>query len=106
MKGRIEQTRPGEQFPHLIHPDGKIIPARINQQNQIIPLLEFIPEKPVHFPAQAPGIIPLHRVSEFTGKSKGNPVVSQAVPKCKKPRPGTVNTLSPVENLPYIIPSL
>ena len=76
----IKQTRPGKQFPQLLHPDRKNIPARINQQNQVIPFPEFVSQAPLNLPAQTPGIVPFDRFSEFTGKSKSYPVVWQPVP--------------------------
>jgi len=59
--------------------------------------LKFVSKQPVNFPAQAPGIIPLYRVSVFARKRKAYPVILQAVAKHKKLRAGAGKTSLPFE---------
>jgi hypothetical protein len=51
-------------------------------------------------------MVPFNRIPEFPPKSKGNPVIGQAIFQKKQLRAGTGNTLFPGKYRPYFIPSL
>jgi len=65
----------------LLHPERKNITTGINQQNQVMPFKKLVPQLPVNFPAQTPGMVPFHRFSEFTRKRKGDTVIWQPIPE-------------------------
>jgi hypothetical protein len=75
----LEKTLPGKKAAKLRHPGGKIVRPGIDKQDQIVARSKAGPQMPVGLPPKPSGPVPFYRVTEFTGKGKGDPVAGQGV---------------------------
>jgi hypothetical protein len=81
----------------------KAVFAWVYQQHQIKTFLQCLPQTAVSFPTDTPRAISMHSVAIFPGKSKGYPIVPEAIFHKKQLGPRTGDRPSLSEDLPNVI---